>query len=130
VIANYGWFRYEGTGFNASPVAQSGLQPVYRFFNNSAGGHFYTINAAEKDTVIANYGWFRYEAPVLRLARSAAGHAAVYASSTTTPRGHFYTHQRSRKRIPCCRTTAGSATRASAFYAYPPPVMALKKGYR
>jgi len=35
--------------------------PVYRFFNNNAGGHFYTINEAEKDTVIQNYNWFRYE---------------------------------------------------------------------
>ena len=35
--------------------------PVYRFFNTIAGGHFYTIDEAEKDTVIQNYKWFRYE---------------------------------------------------------------------
>ena len=35
--------------------------PVFRFFNNNAGGHFYTINEAERDTVIRNYNWFRYE---------------------------------------------------------------------
>ena len=40
---------------------QPGMLPVYRFFNNNAGGHFYTINEAEKNTVIQNYNWFRYE---------------------------------------------------------------------
>mgnify|MGYP001587824415 FL=1 len=35
--------------------------PVYRFFNNNAGGHFFTISEAEKNTVIQNYPWFRYE---------------------------------------------------------------------
>ena len=58
---DYSWFRYEGTGFGASPVAQTGMLPVYRFFNNNAGGHFYTISEAEKNTVIQNYNWFRYE---------------------------------------------------------------------
>lgn len=31
--------------------------PLYRFFNNNAGGHFYTINEAEKHTVIQNFNW-------------------------------------------------------------------------
>ena len=48
-------------GGGVTPVAPSGTLPVYRFFNNNAGGHFYTINEAEKDTVIQNYNWFRYE---------------------------------------------------------------------
>ena len=63
VINDYNWFRYEGIGFYASPVAQplTFMLPVYRFFNNNAGGHFYTISEAEKNTVIQNYNWFRYE---------------------------------------------------------------------
>ena len=61
MIQNYNWFRYEGIGFYAYPVQQPGTLPVYRFFNNNAGGHFYTIGEAEKNTVIQNYDWFRYE---------------------------------------------------------------------
>ena len=34
---------------------------MYRFFNNNAGGHFYTISEAERNGVIQNYDWFRYE---------------------------------------------------------------------
>ena len=34
---------------------------MYRFFNNNAGGHFFTISESEKATVISNYNWFRYE---------------------------------------------------------------------
>jgi lysyl endopeptidase len=63
VIANYPWFRYEGVGFYAYPSQVSGASPVYRFFNNNAGGHFFTISESEKSTVIANYSWFRYEGP-------------------------------------------------------------------
>ena len=43
------------------PPANGAQMPVYRFFNNNAGGHFYTISEAEKNTVIQNYNWFRYE---------------------------------------------------------------------
>ena len=45
----------------ASCIVQTTGSPLYRFFNNNAGGHFYTIDEAEKNTVIQNYNWFRYE---------------------------------------------------------------------
>ncbi|MFZ1326071.1 MAG: right-handed parallel beta-helix repeat-containing protein [Candidatus Contendobacter sp.] len=35
--------------------------PIYRFYNMNAGGHFFTIDESEKDTVIRHYPWFRYE---------------------------------------------------------------------
>jgi len=37
------------------------MRPVYRFANNLAGGHFYTISESEKNAVIQNYHWFRFE---------------------------------------------------------------------
>ena len=66
--------------------------PVYRFFNNNAGGHFYTIDAAEKNTVIQNYNWFRYEgtgfgASIVAL----SGMLPVYRFFNNNAGGHFYT---------------------------------------
>ena len=66
--------------------------PVYRFFNNNAGGHFYTISEAEKNTVIQNYDWFRYEgigfyaAPVAQPVT-----LPVYRFFNNNAGGHFYT---------------------------------------
>gem|GEM_PF-2265499 len=64
IINNYSWFRYEGIAFYAyapDGSAPDDALPVYRFYNNSTGGHFFTINEAEKDTIVLNYPWFRYE---------------------------------------------------------------------
>lgn len=61
VIDNYNWFRFEGIGFFACPSQISGSSPVYRFFNTSAGGHFFTLSESEKNAVLENYKWFRFE---------------------------------------------------------------------
>ena len=58
VIANYpGIWTYEGVAFYAYPEGQQpgGTQPVYRFWSNRLGCHFYTIDELEKDYVIAEY---------------------------------------------------------------------------
>ena len=66
--------------------------PVYRFFNNNAGGHFYTISEAEKNAVLQNYHWFRYEgigfnAPAV----AQSGMLPVYRFFNNNAGGHFYT---------------------------------------
>ena len=66
--------------------------PVYRFFNNRAGGHFYTIDEAEKNTVIQNYNWFRYEG--IGFGASTVpqpGTLPVYRFFNNNAGGHFYT---------------------------------------
>lgn len=50
-----------GIGFYASPVAQAGMLPVYRFANTKEGGHFYMIDESEKNTLIQNYDRFKHE---------------------------------------------------------------------
>ena len=49
-----GWgYKYEGTTYKVSTIAQHGMdQAVYRFFNPSKGVHFYTASSEERDTVI------------------------------------------------------------------------------
>ena len=49
-----GWgYKYEGTSFRVSTIAQHGMdQAVYRFFNPSKQVHFYTASTQERDNVI------------------------------------------------------------------------------
>ena len=51
-----GWgYKYEGTSYKVSTIAQHGMdQAVYRFFNVEKGVHFYTISTEERDNVIRN----------------------------------------------------------------------------
>lgn len=46
--------------FSASPNEWS-TSPVYRFFNQDTGVHFYTINEEEKDNIIENLDQFSFE---------------------------------------------------------------------
>lgn len=48
-------FSFEGRTYSVSPVPIVGWDPVYRFYNMSAGSHFYTASAAERDVVIAKW---------------------------------------------------------------------------
>jgi len=51
-----GWgYKYEGTSYKVSTIAQHGMDhAVYRFFNVEKGVHFYTISTEERDNVIRN----------------------------------------------------------------------------
>jgi hypothetical protein len=72
--------------------AAAETSPVYRFFNSNAGGHFYTISEAEKNTVLANYSWLRYEGAGFYAASGAqAGMSPVYRFFNSNAGGHFYT---------------------------------------
>jgi len=50
-------WTYEGRAFNAFPEGQQpeGAIPVYRFWSNLLGTHFYTMNEQEKDAFIKDY---------------------------------------------------------------------------
>jgi parallel beta-helix repeat protein len=81
-------------GFSGGPyaVTKGASQPLYRFFNNNAGGHFYTINEAEKDAVIKNYNWFRYEGiGFYAFPTEQQGTLPVYRFFNNNAGGHFYT---------------------------------------
>ena len=51
-----GWgYKYEGTTYKVSTIAQHGMdQAVYRFYNVNKGVHFYTASSDERDNVIRN----------------------------------------------------------------------------
>jgi len=50
-------WKLEGPAFYAYPTGKqpAGTQPVYRFWSDKLGGHFYTIKEAEKDKLIKQY---------------------------------------------------------------------------
>ncbi len=50
-------WKFEGAKFYAYPAGQqpAGTKPVYRFWSDKLGGHFYTIKEKEKDKLINQY---------------------------------------------------------------------------
>ena len=73
LIAGGAW-TYEGVSFYAFPEGQqpSAAKPVYRFWSAKIGGHYFTIDAAEKDQLLAQtsgtwtyegIAWYAYDTP-------------------------------------------------------------------
>jgi hypothetical protein len=67
----YAW-TYEGVAFYAYPEGQQPLaaKPIYRFWSNGLGKHFYTIGEQEKQMIVDQYSvvwglegvaWYAYE---------------------------------------------------------------------
>ena len=56
-------WAYEGIAFYAYPEGNQpeGAKPVYRFWSDRLGGHFYTIDEAERDLYRANTGTWAFE---------------------------------------------------------------------
>ncbi|KAA5605463.1 trypsin-like serine protease [Roseospira marina] len=75
--------------------APAGTTEIFRFFNATSGGHFFTANAAERDTVIDNLATYHYE----RVGFSAHdaseagrnGLDPIYRFYNPASQGHFFT---------------------------------------
>jgi hypothetical protein len=52
-VLSLGDFTFEGVAFKASDQKTVETQPVYRFFNSKAGGHFFTASEIEKEVVLS-----------------------------------------------------------------------------
>jgi hypothetical protein len=82
----------------AAAVMASGPFPVYRFFNNNAGGHFFTISESEKNTVINHYNWFRYEGIAFHAyPTQQPGTLPIHRFFNNDAGGHFFTISESEK---------------------------------
>ena len=63
-------YRYDGPAYNVSLTGGTGYATVWRFYNLRTGTHFYTSNAAERDSVISKLGaTYHYEGPAYYLAQ-------------------------------------------------------------
>ncbi len=82
-------YIFEGIGFFAFPGAAAGRVPVYRYFSNFNGDHFYTANAAELGGggggyVLEGIAFYVYPSAV-------AGSVPVYRYFNAALGDHFYT---------------------------------------
>jgi hypothetical protein len=104
--------------------------PVYRFFNNNAGGHFFTISEAEKDAVIANYKWFRYEGVGFHAyPYPYAGTYPVYRFFNNNAGGHFFTISEAEKDA-VIANYKWFRYEGPGFYAYPAQITGTSPVYR
>ena len=72
---------------------QPALSPVFRFYNQDTGTHFYTIAAPERDRVLGSYPQFIYEGPAFAaFAQATAGAQPVFRFFNTLTGTHFYTN--------------------------------------
>ena len=106
-------------GMFIGPTCIGNSCPVYRFFNTIAGGHFYTIDEEEKNTVIQNYKWFRYEGIGFLASRTEQpGTLPVYRFFNTIAGGHFYTIDEAEKDT-VIQNYLWFRPEGIGFYAYP-----------
>lgn len=93
VIARYSaTYLYEGLAYIVNSANAKNSSPLYRFYNNGNGSHFYTASAAERDRVMANYGaTYTYEGIAYRVSLDSAGTAPVYRFYNRVNGSHFYT---------------------------------------
>lgn len=69
-----------------------GHTPVFRFYNERTGAHFYTNSVAERDFVIARLPEFGYEGPRFQAANQPAeGLSPVFRFYNARTGAHFYT---------------------------------------
>jgi len=82
----------------SATAAAGEAMPVYRFYNNQTGVHFYTISGSERDTVLNNYPQFLYEGAVFwAFNTQETGTAPVYRFYNTRLGTHFYTQSETEK---------------------------------
>lgn len=93
LIATRSDLRYEGPGLGAAnPGADSAATPIYRFFDNASGSHFFTSSAAERDATIATRSDLKFEGVgFYEHATQQAGDTPVYRFMDTQNGSHFYT---------------------------------------
>ena len=66
--------------------------PAYRFYNTVSDSHFYTVDAAERDSVIANLPTFKYEGPAFGTVDAGTpGSVDVFRFYNDTNKTHFFT---------------------------------------
>ncbi|OHB65088.1 MAG: hypothetical protein A2Y77_02610 [Planctomycetes bacterium RBG_13_62_9] len=97
LINNYSRFwTFEGPVFYAwSTEYSADLAPVYRFWSNTSGSHFYTISESEKNKLLNNYSYaWTYEGVAFYAYPPGAqpsDASPVYRFWNASDNSHFYT---------------------------------------
>lgn len=110
---------YEGVGLQSIDPASAdpNASPVYRFFDNSYGTHFFTASTSERDAVIASRPDLIYEGNgfIEHIAQQ-SGDTAVYRFFDTKYGTHFYTADAS-ERASIVATRPDLVDEGTGFYA-------------
>ena len=90
-----GIWDYEGVAYSAFNRQVPGTVPLYRFWSDAYGGHFYTADSGERDTVLSRWSdTWSYEGVayyVYPAGANARGSVPVYRFWGPDVRHHFYT---------------------------------------
>lgn len=80
-------FDLFGRVFDVQPTA-----PVFRFYNDATGAHFYTGGADERDVIIANFPTYHYEGVAFGAAHAITEDTApLWRFFNTVTKAHFWT---------------------------------------
>lgn len=105
---------------SSPPVIEVSTIEIFRFFDTSTGTHFYTGNAAERDTIIAASSALSYEGVAFTAADTTSNLSGLvnvfrlYNSITGT---HFYTADEN-ERANAVNNLAGFIDEGIAYYGY------------
>ncbi|MBK1648088.1 hypothetical protein [Rhabdochromatium marinum] len=113
-------WTYEGPAWAAlANDNYDGALPVYRFWREGAGPHFYTISEDEKNFIIDNFPEWKYErVAYYAYATELQDTIPVYRFWNEYKQTHFYTADEHEKNI-LTENTQGWQYETIAWYAYP-----------
>jgi hypothetical protein len=117
-------WTYKGVSYYAyNRVVDSRLKPVYRFWSDKSGGHFWTISEGEKNKLIAGKVW-TYEGPMFYVfaeSERPADTEPVYRFWSDSIGGHFYTIDEAEKDRLVTEESRTWTFEGPVWYAYATP---------
>ena len=112
-------FNFEGVGYealSASDTSQSAATDVHRFFNQTSGGHFFTVSEEERQTVLTLDG-FTYEGVGFKAyAGEQDSTVPIYRFYNPSTNGHFFTASEDERQA--VLNLDGFVFEGVGFYAY------------
>lgn len=119
-----------GSAHSRAVVRDPGREPVFRFWSKGYRAHFYTISAAEKDSLVAsNPNWIFERTAYLAERHSTGETVALYRFYSKNYRGHFFTISLAEKRE-VARTNPNWKYEGVAYYVFPEDGPGLLPVYR
>ena len=84
-------YRSEGVVFHAFSDLQPSSTPVYRFWNDAAGDHFYTTDETKRQELINNSAWVDEGIAFYAFSEQQVGTKPVHVFEFVNDGNHFYT---------------------------------------
>ncbi len=130
---NVVWQRFDGSNYEIFYDSLIGLSdPIYRFYNPTTGGHFYTASTSEKDSLLSqNNSGFNYEGIAFFASSSADNRLdPVYRFYNPLSRLHFYTINQGERDQLINNPQYGYVAEGIGFYAYTDTISGVQDVYR